>query len=431
MKQLILLIVLFLFLFGCKENNNPASKENHSSSGKVAFTFDKVNAPADVKTIETILSRTGFETISKTIDIDADTGAVILFEEVPVGTWHVKVEAKNDDEKVLYKGETNVLVYEATVSQVNLVLSPAETGVGSVLINVTWGSVSVTWKDYQNNPVLIKTGSGIDWGGVGQPKIFYDNGIYRMYYLNYSFPSPVSYAESEDGVHWNRPDSLPIITAGSSGNWDDGGTGPGPVYKIGNIYYMLYQGYDAPTKHFQVGMAKSMDGRHWEKHPTPVFSSSANWENNMMVAAEVEIIDDKFYMYYCSGDKIGLAISTDGISWERYSTSPILVPTQSWENNDISWVSIVQENGMYKMLYTNDDPVSYSGMAFGLAVSIDGKHWEKNSENPIFKKTDAANNWAANGIIYPYIAKVADQLRIYYTGVTLSGEWKIGFAYLK
>lgn len=266
-------------------------------------------------------------------------------------------------------------------------------------------------------------------GGVGQPKIFVDENIYRMYYLNYSFPSPVSYAESNDGKTWTRPLSSPIIVVGPSGSWDDGGTGPGPVYKANGKYYMLYQGYDASTKHFQVGLASSTDGKNWVKYPRPIFSDSLDWEYNI-VASDVELIDSIFYMYYSSGGKIGLATSFDGINWLRYSSSPILTATKSWESGGVSFPSVYKDGDVYKMIYMSNH-FGYSGIGFGMAVSSDGKNWIKDNANPIFKKEHTTHKWASGGIVYPYALKIGDEQRIYYTGVTSSGEWKIGYTFRK
>jgi predicted GH43/DUF377 family glycosyl hydrolase len=430
MKYLLPLLVFIFIITGCEKTSSPTSNTEHSSSGALYFSFDKANAPASVKTLTTTLSRAGYSTLEKTINITTDTLATILFEQIAIGTWKIKVDAKNENGIVLFTGQSEVIVLENSVSQVNLLLTPVSTGVGSVQINVTWGNSNIgSWIDFANNPILKRGGTDIDWGGIGQPKIFVDNGIYRMYYLNYSFPSPVSYAESQDGVNWARPDSLPIIRAGVSGKWDDGGTGPGPVYKVGEKYYMMYQGYDAINKHFKIGLAISTNGRTWEKYPNPIISDSLNWEYNL-VACDVKIINEKYYLYYASGGSIGLAVSTDGINWKKYSSLPILTPTQAWESGNITFPSVVKDGSKYVMLYMNNTS-SYSGIAFGIATSIDGINWMKDSQNPIFKKNQTSNNWASGGIVYPYLLKTGDEFRIYYTGITSGGEWKIGMAYKK
>ncbi|MFZ4619915.1 MAG: hypothetical protein ACOYNS_05100 [Bacteroidota bacterium] len=419
-------IILSLSLIGCKENSQTTNVTGQNTSGRVLFSFDKANAPIDVKILTATLSRSNFTSKQKIVNIQQDTGNIMMFDQVEVGTWSIQVEAKNDSGKILYAGKSEVTVYENFVSQINLVLAPVISGVGTVQINITWNNNVVTWKDSPNNPILVRTGGNIDWGGVGQPKILYDNGIYRMYFLDYSFPSPVSYAESQDGLKWYRIDSLPILKAGQIGSWDDGGVGPGPVFKNEDKYYMLYQGYDASSKHFRIGLAMSINGKTWTKFPNPVLSDSLNWEGNL-VASDVKFINNKFYMYYCTNGNIGLATSLDGVKWTRYSSNPILSPTQVWETGNITFPSVMKINEKYFMVYMNNG--SNSSIAFGMAESNDGIIWTKQSTNPFFNKKLTDKNWALNGILYPYATNILGKIRIYYTGICENNEWKIGFLY--
>lgn len=429
MKASVSVIFIFLILFfqsGCQDNPQSTNSPDQNNAGRILFSIDKVNAPNDVRTLTTILSRSGYPSKQKVFDIIRDTGATILFEEVETGTWMIQVDAKNDSGKIIYTGKSEVTVFENFVSQVNLVLTKVLSGTGSVLINISWQNNYQVWKDYAQNPVLSKTGGYIDWGGVGQPKILYENGLFRMYYLNYSFPSPVSYAESKDGINWYRLDTLPVIIVGKQGSWDDGGVGPGPVYKINGEYFMLYQGYDSPTKHFRIGLAKSFDGKVWMKYPSPVLSDSLPWEGNM-VASDVEFINNKYYLYYCTNGKIGLAVSNDGIGWTRISSQPILSPTQTWELNNITFPSVVKKGNKYLMIYMSNG--AYSSISFGIAESDDGLNWIKQNPSQFFNKNQTTGNWAFNGIVYPYAIEYEDQTRIYYTGVCDKNEWKIGFLY--
>jgi predicted GH43/DUF377 family glycosyl hydrolase len=428
MKNIFYVIVgLSVFSLSCRQDPHSTETSVPNSSGKISFSFDKANAPSDVATLTTVLTRSGFQSKQKVVNILQDTAASILFDQVEVGLWSIQIDAKNDSGKILYTGKSDVTVYENFVSQVNIVLTKIAEGMGSVQINVLWeGDITLSFKDYLKNPVLIKTGTNIDWGGVGQPKVFFDNGIYRMYYVNYSFPSPVGYAESKDGVEWFRYDSIPVIKIGPPGYWDDGGVGPGPVYKIGEMYYMLYQGYDAATKHFRVGLAQSTNGRVWIKFAKPAFSDSLSWEGNIL-ASDVKIINNKLYMYYCTNGKVGLALSTDGINWTRASVNPILSPSQAWEKGNITFPSVIKIGKKYCMVYMNNG--SYSDISFGMAESNDGINWIKDAKNPFFGKDQTNKNWASKGIIYPYVTNIQEKIRIYYTGVNLSNEWEIGFMY--
>lgn len=182
MKNIIFFLLLASVGFGCKESNPAASEKPLITSGKVAFTFDKAHTPSAVKTLTTLLSRSGYSTIEKTLNIANDTSATILFEQIAVGTWKVKVDAKNENGLIIYTGQSEIIVLENTVSQVNLVLSPVSSGVGSVQINVTWETNLESWIDLETNPVLSKPNNSSIIYGIHTPKILRDNGKYYMWY---------------------------------------------------------------------------------------------------------------------------------------------------------------------------------------------------------------------------------------------------------
>jgi hypothetical protein len=133
-------IPLLIILIGCQDDSVPVSARSSSESGNVAFTFDKANAPEAVRTLTAALSREGYDPFERTVDILSDTGATLLFERVAVGTWNVKIDARDNAGTVIYSGQSVVIVQENTVTQLTIVLQPVSTGVGSVQINVTWGT---------------------------------------------------------------------------------------------------------------------------------------------------------------------------------------------------------------------------------------------------------------------------------------------------
>ena len=68
-----------------------------------------------------------------------------------------------------------------------------------------------------------------------------------------------------------------------------------------------------------------------ERHSeSPVLCAiPGTWEAQWFVVGDVLRMDGKYYMYYCSSVKgnknsrLGLAISSDGVKWERYPDNPI------------------------------------------------------------------------------------------------------------
>jgi predicted GH43/DUF377 family glycosyl hydrolase len=97
-----------------------------------------------------------------------------------------------------------------------------------------------------------------------------------------------------------------------------------------------------------------------------------------------------YKMYYTgyksSTDKraIGLALSSDGITWQKYSNNPILEGASiliAWDR-DIEYPNVYFDGTKYWMWYSGSDRTKSQT---GLATSIDGIHWEKSVSNPVLK----------------------------------------------
>jgi hypothetical protein len=184
MKNLILTFLLSALVYwGCskEDKDNPISPQQES--GKIQLKIDKANAPVDVVTIDAILTRDGYDPITGTLNLLSDSTADILLDEIPAGVWYLKVDAKDNEGIILYSGETEVEIFAGFVTQVNLTLNPTGAGVGSIYIFVTWGTnTNSNWVDYNDNPILQSSGQFWDLEGVHQPKVIFDNNIFKMYY---------------------------------------------------------------------------------------------------------------------------------------------------------------------------------------------------------------------------------------------------------
>ena len=86
MKKFILTFLLIaLFFWGCSsdDKDNPISPPQ--GSGKIQLKIDKANAPADVVTIDAILTREGYDPITGTLNLLSDSTADILLDEIHAG----------------------------------------------------------------------------------------------------------------------------------------------------------------------------------------------------------------------------------------------------------------------------------------------------------------------------------------------------------
>jgi predicted GH43/DUF377 family glycosyl hydrolase len=231
------------------------------------------------------------------------------------------------------------------------------------------------------------------------------------------------YAESQNGINWNTIGSSPVLTAGTTGSWDDLAIVPSVVMKVNNQYRMYYMGCHSSNGTLSVGLALSSNGIDWVKNSTPVIAANSQY---YMIGLTDIIIKDSVYLAYfnyntsrsASNNKIGMATSFDGINWNMYSGNPILTPTLAWEGGSIHNSTLVIEKGQFKMVYSN----LIQQNAFGMATSNDGYNFVKQNE-PFFTISNTIKNYAQ--ISYPYFRKLNNENRIYYTGVSSSGELSI------
>jgi predicted GH43/DUF377 family glycosyl hydrolase len=416
MRNIILSLLSFLliFTFSCSDKSNPTLTEEY---GKILLKIDKANAPQGISLVRATLSRPGFTNISGTMNILSDSTADLTLNNIQAGLWHLKVEAMNDSMQVLFLGETDVNIIAGFTTQVSLVLQPTGQGTGSISIFVTWGTqqTNFTWIDYPFNPILSGGNNNYDYYGVGQPVLIFDDGKYKMWYFGDGGNAKkyVFYAESNDGINWLKNPN-PVLLPGPQGNWDSWAVQPAAVLKENNIYKMYFTAYANQYGPWYIGLATSVDGINWIKRPNPVFYSGTGWETQV-AAGSVLKINGKYYLYYTGINspnyRIGLAISDDGENFTRFSANPILTVDKPWENNGVCVPHVFEDNNGFKMVY-----MDAANTAFGFAYSNDGKIWNKDNLNPIFKRNQTSNGWADVSIAYPRYIKVGNEIRIYYGG---------------
>ncbi len=369
--------------------------------------------------------------MSGSLNFISDTTADITFSDIAAGGWHLKVDASDEENIVVYTGETDVNILAGRTTDVFLTLEPTGAGYGNIYIYVNWGvPANTNWIDYQNNPIFRVNQIPYSTLGVSQAQVMYDENKYKMWFMNlyYSGYGDISYAESTDGFSWEIASPNPVLTAGEPGTWDSYTVGMGYVYKEDGIYNLYYVGCDDHPLYGmrQIGLATSSDGINWVKNPNPVLL--ANYSEYFLGVHGIIKNNGIYYMYYDSAPAnnyvfvINIATSTDGINWTRYPNNPIISPDQYWEGNSVRYPSIIEENNSYKMVYGNG-----AQNAIGIAYSTDGINWNKDQENPVFTLSDVHNGWTSK-ISYPFFGKIDNHYRLYYTGTDYNSLMHLGVA---
>ena len=290
------------------------------------------------------------------------------------------------------------------------------------------------WSRYESNPVL-SPGSGGVWDSDGSwmytGSVMKDGDELRLYYAGYDGAhQKIGLATSTDGKSWTKYASNPILGLGASGAWDDVHVAGPYVMKDGSTYKMWFHGYDG--SHWNTGYATSSDGKAWTKYASnPVLKLGANgdWDDNHAALPCVLKDGGGYRMWYNGEDhthnRIGYAVSADGISWTKSGANPVLNLGDSgdWDDYGVTSPCVLNVSGTFRMFFSG-----YSGANWniGYATSDDGVSWTKYAGNPILKNT--GNGWEAHDVMIPVVYYNSTGYYMWYTGVNSGGLMKFGLA---
>jgi hypothetical protein len=223
---------------------------------------------------------------------------------------------------------------------------------------------------------------------------------------------PVSFIRSGAEVRayyggWTRCESVPFnVAIGIATSHDGGDTfrklGHGPVLsyspdepfvlsgpkvrRFNDIWYLWYiagrkwkvvDGRPEPV--YRIRMASSSDGIHWLKMHRDLIPSRVE-DDEAQASPDVFYANGKYHMFFCyrysshyrgkeNGYRIGYAVSTNLIDWERDdSKAGIDVSEEGWDSEMISYPHVFDVDGKTYLAYLGNE-VGRHG--FGLAV-LDG-----------------------------------------------------------
>lgn len=187
--------------------------------------------------------------------------------------------------------------------------------------------------------------------------------------------SRIGYATSKDGIRFTRVRKDPVMVPelefektsvmNPYVRWDAKRGVWRMWYAAGEIYEPNVLSY-----------AESRDGLTWEKRKNPIFGHGGplSWDRDRVGACEVHPLPDgrwaMFYIGYSDIDtaRIGCAISDDGItSWRRLASNPIVTPDLcTWNGSACYKPSVVcdAKNSRWLLWYNGRNGVpEYVGMA--------------------------------------------------------------------
>lgn len=249
---------------------------------------------------------------------------------------------------------------------------------------------------YENNPIL-----GEDLGTCFDVYVTRNDGRYRMDF-SWRPKKSVAVTFSDDGIHWEQPQITlgPNFTSG----WEED-INRNCVIKADGKYKMWYTGQ--ANGYSAIGYAESDDGIHFNRVDTkPVLTRQREWEGFSVMNPCVIYEEGIYKMWYAAGETfepnvLAYAESKDSVHWEKYGTEPIFIhkTENDYEKDRVGGCQVLHMNDMgYVMFYIGYEDIHTASIC--VARSADGKTlWERSPLNPIV--LPSPNGWDADSCYKP------------------------------
>lgn len=182
-----------------------------------------------------------------------------------------------------------------------------------------------TSKIWTPQGTVLSGGVDDENNNYNEPNVIYEGGVFKMWVHHGWNTSQLYYYTSNDGILWTPYGSNPLLS---------GAACVCPfVFKSGATYYLFF----TPALNQSMQRWSSTDGTTWTQDSSAVLSlgSSGTWDDyqfgNMFVWKEGAT--DWRMLYEARGGeeawKLGYATSSDGLSWTKSVSNPVISETGS------------------------------------------------------------------------------------------------------
>ena len=195
-------------------------------------------------------------------------------------------------------------------------------------------------------------------------------------------------------VWTERPSERPVIDRGPVGAWDTHTIDSLFLFADQSGLYCFYTGQDKPLDHGgreRIGLAISHDGVHWEKcetNPVVVEGLPGSWDSVGVKGPVVARRNDIYYLFYTGGDgqteQIGLATSINLARWTKHAGNPVLAGRPGAWDRSLSThpVPVFKREKRFHLLYRGVASARRR-QGLGVAVSSNLRQWERLQEEPV------------------------------------------------
>ncbi len=309
----------------------------------------------------------------------------------------------------------------------SLLLGAACSGPKTVLLErvdeMQYGDSTRTGVPFSKDPTVIRLGDR-----------------YLMYYSVCDFspdrapaqPAPdqagwsSAIAESRDLVHWTRVGDLVLRDSHGERIWGC----VAPCVKVfDGVIHLFYQRRWTPAHgNNNLWHATSEDGITFiNTHDEPVFIPETSWSIDRSIDAEVFRVGDRMILMYATRDPsqtwqmLGMAEAPYGCDygpdkWTNLSVDgPFLKPDFPWEQHCIEAPTVIKHKGYWYLFYAG--AYNHERQQIGLAVSKDGRHFERIAPDGLLLPPGEEGSWNAAESGHPGIFRDDDgSVYLFYQG---------------
>ncbi len=266
---------------------------------------------------------------------------------------------------------------------------------------------------------------------VLNPSVVRFRGAYWNFYSEYDGKTwHTAAATSPDGLAWTKAGRVL-----SPEGWEGGYIAAnGAALVVGDTLYYWYQAGSPP----RIALARSSDGRTWTRLGEVVpLGPRGSFDERAVADPYVIRAGDFYYLFYLGQDRavrqrLGVARSSDGISWEKLRANPVLEPGGfgAFDEYGLGEPAVWSSGGSWWMLYTGRG--QGERRRIGLARSADGVRWERVED---FAPLSGTQAWNSQVMCDPTIERLPDGgLRVWFGGgdvpspdQNLHGQIGLGF----
>lgn len=251
----------------------------------------------------------------------------------------------------------------------------------SVQIGYLTSDDGIHWEEVTEDPVLHTDEVPFaDVAALASSVIVRDDGTWMLYFYTWNSTAKwlgngnIGLATADNPLGpWTVMDE-PVLVPSESGAWDDNTVNqPSVVVGEDGEYMMFYSGYGTSGK-TSIGMATSADGITWTKYDDPAtegefaesdpvfFGNDAGWDSGSLHQPRVVQNDDgQLVMVYRQrvlgggNMRLGVAVSDDGLNWQRYGEGPVFAPADVTESASGFWFTALEYHDGTYYLYVESD----------------------------------------------------------------------------